>query len=646
MPLITPRKVTFSPPVMERMWRYVEEQIDFLLAQSENFRTDKLPDWKRKLKGRPLQETKNFPFENASNLVVQLTATRVEQILSRVMAIYMIDPLFAVSALGDVLGQETDDQAGLLQQFLSDMAIEPEALNLYRKEELFFHDGIAFGTNFMHFPYLYITEEQHMGIAGTQGAVVGLARKDEFKTIVTKDGPTPENIPLQHILIDNQTKNFDQCRFMARIVPLKREAVEDRIAFGTWSAADGEKVLKSPDTSQGMFNSEMANDGKEFQTSGNPYDAIYKVYECHFKFTHDRATYSIIAHFHESSDTRLSAVFNYFPKNQYPYEDVRFGYDSDNFFGYGFCEMLDGYQEEASQLHNNRLDNETIRNNVTFRINKDSELASTLKFFPGVGVPADKDEVEVLNVAQGTAIDNGNSESITISMANERSGIDPAISGMGQGIVNPKRGIYSSQGTMAVLQQQNNRTGLRMMDVRQTHLRIGRKLVDMYAFMGAGNKIARYGEQAIGIRKALDAVRSGGIGLLLKQSAGSANIETDRQNSVLIQGLQEKYIGIVNQVLQAMAQQQNNPEQNQFLADVLIAQRNLSRHVLRLFGYYDVDKLLPVPAQVTNARQQAKSNSAPTIQGNAGNTNQGPSQGTVPLLSGGGGSTIPTGLTQ
>jgi hypothetical protein len=624
------------------MWDYVEKQIDHLLMQSQSFRTDKIPDWKRMLKGKPRSEQKNFPFENASNLVVQLIATRVEQILSRIMAIYMIDPLFAVTALGDLIGQDTDEMSQVLQQFLSDMAIEPEALNLYRKEELFFHDAIAYGTNFMYFPYMYITESQYTGIAGTDFAVVGLSRKDEFKTIVTKDGPSPENLPLQQCLVDNKLKNFDQCRFFARIVPLTREAVEDRIAFGIWSAEAGQKVLNSPDTAEGLFTADMENDSKNFQSSGNLYDAIYKIFECHFKFTHNQTTYSIIAHFHRSSTTRLSAVFNYFPKNQFPIEDCRFGYDSDNFFGYGFCEMLAGYQDEVSTLHNNRLDNEAIRNNVTFRINKDSELASTLKFYPGVAIPADEDEVEVLPTASGNPVDNGGSESITIGMANERSGVDPAISGMGQGIVNPKRGVYSSQGTMAVLQQQNNRTGLRMMDVRQTHLRIGRKLVDMYAFMGAGNKIARYGEQAKDISKALDAVKAGGLGLLLKQSSGSSNIENDRQNSVLIQGMQEKYIGIVNQVLAAMQQQQQNPEQNQFLADVLIAQRTLSRHILRIFGYFDVDKLLPIPASIKNARATKPQ----SVQGNTSNASSGQAQGTVPVLNSGRGSTIPVGVTQ
>ena len=107
-------------------------------------------------------------------------------------------------------------------------------------------------------------------------------------------------------------------------------------------------------------------------------------------------------------------------------------------------------------------------------------------------------------------------EQIATSMANERSGIDPATSGLGSGIVNPKRGIYSSQGTMAVLQQQNNRTGLRMMDIRGTHVKIGRKILDLYGNFGIGQRLARYGSQAPMLRKAIDSVKAGNLGLLLK----------------------------------------------------------------------------------------------------------------------------------
>jgi hypothetical protein len=375
------------------------------------------------------------------------------------------------------------------------------------------------------------------------------------------------------------------------------------------------------------------------EETGNEYGADYKIYECYFKFVHDGQTFSIIAHFHKGSKTRLSAVFNYFPQNMLPFEDSRFGYDDDSYLGYGFIEMLKGYQQEVSQVHNNRLDNEAIKNSAAFRIDPDSELASTLKIYPGVGVPAKEGEIEILQTTNGQ-IDNMGSEQAAISMANERSGIDPATGGMGGGAVNPKRGIYSSQGTLAVLQQQNNRTGLRMMDLRSTHVKIGRKLLTMYANLGVGKRLARYGEQGPTLNQALKSVKDGNIGLILKASSAATNVETDRQNSILLEGLQEKYIGTVNQILQALQQPQTSDVQKKFLQDTLFAEQALTRHIFRSFGYHDVDKLVPFPEGIKNERFNKPPQSAQRTSQNivpiAGSGSAGPVPNSAPPEQAGG----------
>lgn len=643
MALIIPQKVRFSDDVMVRLWSYVHKQIEYLSMESDSFRTVTIPEWARLLKGEPKAPKKAFPFENASNLVIQLIATRVEQLLSRAMIIYAVDPLWSVGATGDMTGQAADDQAGMIQQFMSDQAIDPEELNLYRKEELFWHDGIAYGTAFMGFPIQYLTEEVSSSIPGaTTGFSSSSSRNGEFETYVKKDGPSPENIPVTRILISNKVTELDKARFVSRLIPLSREAVEDRIAFGVWSKERGEAVLASPDITGSLYQRTMMDSGKQIAYSSNEYDADYLIHECYFKWVHDGKMYSIIAHYHAATKTKLSCVFNYLPKNLLPVEDIRFGYDTDSYYGYGFIEMLKGYQAEVSTLHNNRLDNEAIRNNVTFRINKDSELASTLKFFPGVGIPADKDEVEVLPTSGGGAMDNGSSEQMSSSAANERSGIDPAMGGNGGGVVNAKRGIYSSQGTLAVLQQQNNRTGLRMMDIRSSHTKIGRKLLDIYANMGIGKRLARYGNQSDTLRQALESVRSGKLGLILKASSASTNVESDRQNSILLQGLQEKYIGTVNQILQAIQQPQISPDQKKFLEDTLFAEQALTRHVFRIFGHFDVDKMVPFPEAIKNERYAAEQQRA-SSQSKSGSSSSGATQNFVPLPANTGGNTVPTG---
>src|SRR5215475_2584262 len=102
MAMLHPKKVMFSEATMKRMWTYVFDQLEYLSQEGQMYRDSVLPEWTRLLKGRPKQETRNFPFPNASNLVVQLIATRVEQMLSRAMTMYMVDPLWTIGATGDL----------------------------------------------------------------------------------------------------------------------------------------------------------------------------------------------------------------------------------------------------------------------------------------------------------------------------------------------------------------------------------------------------------------------------------------------------------------------------------------------------------------------------------------------------------------
>ena len=167
----------------------------------------------------------------------------------------------------------------------------------------------------------------------------------------------------------------------------------------------------------------------------------------------------------------------------------------------------------------------------------------------------------------------------------------------------------------------------------------------MYAFMGIGPRLKRYGAQADVLRKALDSVKTGDLGLILKASSASTNVESDRQNSILLDGLQQKYIGTVNQILQAMAQPQIAPEEKAYLIDSLFAQQALTRHIFRIFGHFDVDKLVPFPESIKNARfsQQQTAGNQTSQSGTAGSPQ---SASVVPISSGFQSGNVPTGTQE
>ena len=103
-------------------------------------------------------------------------------------------------------------------------------------------------------------------------------------------------------------------------------------------------------------------------------------------------------------------------------------------------------QDEIGEMHRQRINAKTLSNTTAFRVNKNRKLHSILQFYPGILVPADSGEIERLdlNNPQADSLDER-----MLALVKERTGIDPATGGTGGGIVNQKRGIYSSQQAFA-----------------------------------------------------------------------------------------------------------------------------------------------------------------------------------------------------
>jgi hypothetical protein len=524
MPKIQIVKVDFGKDASEDMWRYVEETTEFWKNKFKPFFENKLPEFARIYKGTPLNETKNTPWPNAANNVIQVVGTHSDQLLSRVMSIYMVDPVWQAKVFGEL--PDSEEQKNLFEGFMSDMALSSDELDLYRTEEVWFSGAIRNGTNIIKFPWEYNVEHELVNAAGVDYTI---GNKPQFTEKVLRDGPKPTNIPLNKFLNDNTKQKLDDSEFKCHIVTLTKKELEARKESGIYDTKKIDEIIKQPDRSQRdvlqlyLEQTQGLDNGSVSVLSNAEYD----LYECWIKYWHNGNKYSLVCIHHPLTKTRLIAFYNFYPGNLEPFEDAKLAYDDEQWLGYGFAEMLQGYQEEITTAHNQRTDAGSLNNTTAFRVNKNSKLRSILTFYPGVLVPADKDEIERLDTSNQHANDT-TSETLTNAYAKERSGIDPAIGGTGGGVVNSKRGIYSSQGTFAVLQQQNNRTSLRTSDMRASHARLGQKLAIMYSHFGIGTKLSKFGDNAATLTKAFANIKSGKLGMSMRAATASINKEMEK----------------------------------------------------------------------------------------------------------------------
>lgn len=592
MPKAIIKKVEFGTDAEKEMWKYVRDNVEYWLARTKNFRETTLKKYARLYKGTPLNEVKNTPWPNAANNVIQVIATASDQLLSRVMGIYMTDPLWAFKICGELAGEDVDEQRGILEEFMQDQAISSSELDLYRVEQTWFSSAIRNGTGILEFPWQYYVEQQIASQEGIDGNNIS-----NFTDFIKYDGPKPETVPLNKFVNNLNFSRLEDSNFKFKIVTLNKFQLAERKELNVYNSAKIDKILATPDrtqpdilqqyllTTQGI-NEDVPSEGN----CGASYDLI----ECWFKYWHNGKKYSLVAHLHMKSQTDLLAFYNFYPDNIEPYEDARLAYDDDQWLGYGFAEMLNGYQDEISIGHNQRTDAGTLNNTTAFRINKNSKLHSTLTFYPGILIPADENEIERLDTSNQFAVDSSQ-EQLTNAYCKERSGIDPAIGGTGGGVVNPKRGIYSSQGTFAVLQQQNNRNSLRTSDMRSAHTRAGVKLLKMYTHFGIGSKLSQYGDRADLLKKAFANVRAKKLGILMRPASASVNKEMEKQNDIFMSQILEKYYQGNAQIIQGITSGQMPPELKQYYIDVMKATASWMKHTLRNFGYDDISRLIPTP---------------------------------------------------
>lgn len=653
MPAIRPVNTNFGKDATEDMWQYVEEASHYWFGRTRKFREEKLKEFARLYKGTPLTDTRDTPWPGASNIEIQVVATNSDQLLARVMSMYMTDPLWSAKVFGDIDQGKGVDQKTAIEQFLGNMALEPAELDFYRVEEAWFSSTIRNGTGIIKFPWLYHVENQIVATDGIEGADY----KYETKEIIRLDGPRPENVPLNKFLTDISTQKLEDSKFKCHIMTISRKMLEDRKALKFFKDADIDAIIAQPDRAQADHLQAYIESKQGLQVTGSDTLADeYDIFECWYRYQHNGKNYRLVAIHHPRSNTRLASFYNYYPDNMDIFEDAKLAYDDDQYYGYGFAEMLEAYQEEISELHRQRINAKTLGNTTAFRVNKNSKLHSILQFYPGVLVPADPGEIEKLDLNNPQA-DSLDGENLSLALVKERTGIDPATGGTGGGIVNAKRGIYSSQGTFAVLQQQNSRTGLRMSDMRSAHSRAGSKFAKMYAHFGLGNKLRQFGDNAENLKAAFENIKSGKLGLSIRASTASLNKELEKQNDIMLSQTLTGLYQADAQIIQSMSMQGMPEDLKEYYVEVLRAKQALYKQIVQNFGHDDAARLIPVPkflkqgrpnelnAQSVSGSQQPNPQSG--FSGGAGQPDAGEAAntGAVPVGSGAVAGGVPAGTS-
>ncbi len=574
-------KIPLSGEAEERLCRYLGQRIRGLKSGLSDLHENRIVQWRKAYEATPAESTREFPWHGASNLVVPVTAIHCDTLLARVMnAIIKTSPLWTARLIGKY-PKKAIEFKNAFEEFMQYVGLEPTELDLYRVYHEWFGEAIRYGTSVLKCPWITEIEDK----IAPAGDGTGKPYAD-----ITYEGPRPEKLPFNDFLMSPVHKTIESADFKAHRIRLSRFALEERAWRGIYDKAKVKEILGKPDLTSPDAVAQMQQTDAGAQVSATYGFEEYHIYECHFKYRVNRGRFvRCMAWYNEKNNKLLRAYYQYYPDEVFL--AARLFYRDDYFYGYGFCETLGMFQEEISQIHNQRRDNSTVANTMTWRVDPDAILDKGYRVFPGATLPGKKGDIEGLSPGQVSPmmIDE---ERMSLELAEKRSGVSAPIQGMGSGVMS-KRGVYSAMGTLSLLQEGNTRTDLNITDIRYAHTKLGRLLSKQYAEFGLGTRPRQFGLDGPAIQAAFEGIRDKAICLPVSASTASVNREVEKQADIMLSGLMQKHYQMIGQMLQAASNQFTPPEMKQYLNDSIEAANTLMKSVFRHFGYDEVERYVP-----------------------------------------------------
>lgn len=615
---------------------FVEQQLDWLMRAHRELHDAKIPKWRKLYLGTPSEATRNFPFPNAANTIVQVVGETVDTMTARVMGlIYATHPLWVFQSYAKA--KETDEikakeeRRRVLEDFMEIAGYEPAELDLQRVEAQWFTDAAKLGTAFVK---LSLEDQTEAVVVGYDEASKRIKGREES----VYSGPRVSKLRHEDVMADPSAQTLDQAGFVSVRHKLYRADLEDRGHREIYSKKAVAKILSNPDRSTPRESERQELQDQGIATPAYPdATAEWDIYECYFPWWHNGRKYRLIYSYHKKSKTVLRKVFNFLPKNELAVKRAKLGYRTDGMYGHGYAEMLETYQEELSTTHNQRLDNATVANIKALRVSPRARtLDANMELYPSSILIGEKDEIEAISIGDVYPSTFKNEE-LTLGLVARRAGITPAVSGGGTGQMNKRPQVYSAQGTLAVMQENNSVVGFATSEFRHAHVILGSALTALYARFGTNGREQMFGLDAKRLEEALSEFEQERMRIPIRSSSGSLNKEIDKQTGMLVAGLMQRHYTAVGQLMQAIANPIVDAKIRTFFTRVVQASELLHKRILKDFGYEQPDIFVP------EAEISEKPEGQGTPQGGSMAPNGAPMEDAGPAPGAGGGVTLPRG---
>ena len=636
--------LTNYPPHNANM---LKDWLIFELQTERANRSELEQDWIRYeqvYRARPKSKVKDFPFQGAANLVIDIAATDVDTTVAGLLGVLFGSPnLWSCEALKP----EMLDYAPRLEEFL-EWAQEQE-LGMYNVMTDFILQLTKLGTSIMKQRYRREQKLMYQWREGPQGTI------EQMQLKLKTDRPDVQVVSLANFYLPATALNIQDSPWVAERLELTWTQLENRVKAGIYLPDSLYRI--------GAFwrGQQAPTPYNNFQSAQEQLDHFLPSFRDKFELFEFNTEFDIfgigepvklICTIHEPTQTYLRIDLNPAFNQEYQYSAARFLRQNGRFYGIGLCEILEMKQEEISTMHNQRIDNGTIRNTTLFKAQKGTGVKADEPIWPGrIFLVEDINQFEPMPMGyeSGSTLPE---EMALIDYARSRSGVSDYQRG---GAGNPAISYSTATTTVQMLQQGRLRLDQTLREVQAATSETGQRVVEMYQqynpggkpYLVMGAKDGQLVEEVL--RFPLDTIR---MGVAIKVTATNAqlNKETKIRTDQIIYGMVNQMYTQLFQAMAILVNPQYPPAMRVLAAQMMQGGLILSYRILDSYGQQDIDRILPDMEQLNGVVQQLIGlgvGPQPAIGAGGGQLGPGPSQASgLPALPAGVSGMYGTGLQQ
>ncbi len=577
---ITDLKVRVKPEVEKKVLEWVCDQITIALQdrQAEEFRWQK---WIRQYE-EILPEKKDFPWKNASNISLPVSAIAVETIHSReVNTLLSIHPYMQIRPKKKNVDKES---CASLERFLEQIFLN--VVDLYDVGAQWLLEKNKMGTSFAKAYWKY--EKKKSG-----------RTKEGQARFIEIDDVAVDIISLEDLIFPTNAVDLQTCAFVAHRIKPIWNSLKAREKMGIYRNVDRLKdkpdaTTVDPDTGSDITNTKEQEVEQKQRTRPEALNE-FTCYEVYFDYDIDGDGFAEPTVMTIHKELRVILRWIHFPYNHGRRPFVRNVYQQrvKRIHGKGICEQSEHLSDAINTCFNQSIDNMTIANVKCFKGRRGAKK-DVGQIYPGkifwLDDPTDLEEFQLGEVHQSNFV----LHSLLRDYHERRTKVTDYTLGKESGTMKSRA---TATGTLALLQESGRHFDLVINNSRKAFSELAYQIIELYA---------QYRPEKVfevdGGDGKMDSVFLPSIENLREDynftctaTSMTVNKEIEKQsNLLLLQQLGQIFSQMIQLISTCLAPQVQMPDElKSFVFGVIRSYYTMAKDLVRSFEKIDINNYVP-----------------------------------------------------